>query len=148
MSLYQYSYIVGVASSLVPRPRLPKLSAKDGLVSTDSSSMPSNFSSNIVEKPYTYGSFTCYTDVSSSIRPVINFVSQWLNVRQLIMRFSGSVPQRLVLKPEQWVAIEAIYNGRDVFVWLPTGFGNEYLLSGANLFLDNLDGGRHLLVSG
>ena len=34
----------------------------------------------------------------------------------------------VVLKPEQWVAIEVIYNGRDVFVWLPTGFGKSQAL--------------------
>ena len=31
----------------------------------------------------------------------------------------------LVLKPEQRTAINAVYNGRDVFVWLPTGFGKS-----------------------
>ena len=37
-----------------------------------------NFS-QIFGKPYTYGSFTCYTDVSSSnVRLFIDSVSQWL----------------------------------------------------------------------
>ena len=31
----------------------------------------------------------------------------------------------LKLKPEQRVAIEHIFNGSDVFVWLPTGFGKS-----------------------
>ena len=31
----------------------------------------------------------------------------------------------LVLKPEQRTAINVVYNGRDVFVWLPTGFGKS-----------------------
>ena len=51
-------------------------------------------------------------------------------------------------------AIEAIYNGRDVFVWLPTGFGKSICFqapSNSNLFsAASLTpvGGRHLLVSG
>ena len=35
----------------------------------------------------------------------------------------------LVLKPEQRTAINAVYNGRDVFVWLPTGFGKRACVS-------------------
>ena len=51
-------------------------------------------------------------------------------------------------------AIEAIYNGRDVFVWLPTGFGKSICFqapSNSNLFSAvsfTPVGGRHLLVSG
>ena len=50
-------------------------------------------------------------------------------------------------------AIEAIYNGRDVFVWLPTGFGKSICFqapSNSNLFSATFTrvGGRHLLVSG
>ena len=29
------------------------------------------------------------------------------------------------LKPEQEAAVSAVYKGRDVFVWLPTGFGKS-----------------------
>jgi ATP-dependent helicase YprA (DUF1998 family) len=29
------------------------------------------------------------------------------------------------LKPGQQQSIEAVYNGRDVFVWLPTGYGKS-----------------------
>ena len=29
------------------------------------------------------------------------------------------------LKPEQRSSMEAIYDGRDVFVWLPTGYGKS-----------------------
>jgi len=29
------------------------------------------------------------------------------------------------LKPEQVASISAIYNGKDVFIWLPTGFGKS-----------------------
>ncbi len=29
-------------------------------------------------------------------------------------------------KPEQLDAIRAVYNGKDVFVWLPTGFGKSF----------------------
>ena len=29
------------------------------------------------------------------------------------------------LKPQQRASIQAVYDGRDVFVWLPTGFGKS-----------------------
>ena len=31
----------------------------------------------------------------------------------------------MVLKPEQRASIKAVYEGKDVFVWLPTGFGKS-----------------------
>ena len=31
----------------------------------------------------------------------------------------------LTLKPEQRVAVEFLYEGKDVFLWLPTGFGKS-----------------------
>ena len=31
----------------------------------------------------------------------------------------------MILKGEQKEAIKAIYDGKDVFVWLPTGFGKS-----------------------
>ena len=34
-------------------------------------------------------------------------------------------PSTLVLKKEQVSAVRAVYEGRDVFVWLPTGFGKS-----------------------
>jgi superfamily II DNA helicase RecQ len=34
--------------------------------------------------------------------------------------------QDLVLKPEQLAALEFIFQGKDVFVWFPTGFGVCY----------------------
>ena len=44
----------------------------------------------------------------------------------------------LVLKPEQWVlTIEAIYNGRDVFVWLPTGFGKSICFQALPVVFDH-----------
>ena len=73
------------------------------------------------------------------------------NAQAVDYAFQRLCTPTLVLKPEQWVAIDAIYNGRDVFVWLPTGFGKIICFqapSNSNLFLGNFDGGRHLLVSG
>ena len=29
-------------------------------------------------------------------------------------------------KPEQVAAIQSVYDGKDVFVWLPTGFGKSF----------------------
>jgi len=31
----------------------------------------------------------------------------------------------MVLKPEQKASIKSVYEGKDVFVWLPTGFGKS-----------------------
>ena len=31
----------------------------------------------------------------------------------------------MVLKPEQRASVKAVYEGGDVFVWLPTGFGKS-----------------------
>ena len=43
----------------------------------------------------------------------LSFALQWL------------VSPELTLKPEQQSAIESVYRGKDVFVWLPTGFGKS-----------------------
>lgn len=39
-------------------------------------------------------------------------------------------------KPEQTAAIRAIYQGRDVFVWLPTGFGKSFCYEAIPFVLD------------
>ena len=31
----------------------------------------------------------------------------------------------LILKEEQRLSIQAVYDGKDVFIWLPTGFGKS-----------------------
>ena len=31
----------------------------------------------------------------------------------------------MCLKPEQVASISAVYKGKDVFIWLPTGFGKS-----------------------
>ncbi len=35
----------------------------------------------------------------------------------------------MVLKPEQKASIRHVYDGKDVFMWLPTGFGKSMLRS-------------------
>ena len=37
----------------------------------------------------------------------------------------GYTDTNFSLKPEQKAAVQHLYNGRDVFVWLPTGFGKS-----------------------
>ena len=32
----------------------------------------------------------------------------------------------MVLKPEQEASIKSVYEGKDMFVWLPTGFGKSF----------------------
>ena len=39
-------------------------------------------------------------------------------------------------KPEQTAAIRAIYEGKDVFVWLPTGFGKSFCYEAIPFVLD------------
>ena len=34
----------------------------------------------------------------------------------------------LQLKTEQWSAIESVCGGKDVFVWVPTGFGKSIIM--------------------
>ena len=29
----------------------------------------------------------------------------------------------MMLKPQQWESVKCMYKGKDVFLWLPTGFG-------------------------
>ena len=41
----------------------------------------------------------------------------------------------LRLKPKQEAAIRAVFLGRDVFVWLPTGYGKSIMLSSTSLFV-------------
>ena len=44
---------------------------------------------------------------------------------------------RVVLKPEQRMAIQAVYEGRDVFVWLPTGFGKSLCFQALPFAMDH-----------
>ena len=55
------------------------------------------------------------------------------------------------LKPEQWDSIEAVYDGKDVFVWLPTGYGMSICYTTLPFALDyklgRIDSGNHSVVS-
>ena len=125
--------------SLVPRPRLPKLRT-EGLVSTDSR-MHQLFPNNW-ETVYLQFIYVLHWR-QQQLRPVIyRFRLAMANVN-----FAQAVDYAL----QRLWAIEAIYNGRDVFVWLPTGFGKSICFqapSNSNLFLATAVGGRHLLVLG
>jgi len=43
----------------------------------------------------------------------------------LLFAVSKIGKEGIVLKPEQLQAVQHIYEGRDVFLWLPTGFGKS-----------------------
>ena len=53
-------------------------------------------------------------------------------------------------KPEQTAAIRAIYKGKDVFVWLPTGFGKSFCYEAIPFVLDwklkRTNGGSLVLI--
>ena len=72
------------------------------------------------------------------VRTVV--VSEY-GVRMTLIVFSTNAPQllgtpNLILKPEQRSVIQSICNGKDTFVWLPTGFGLPVdLLSGLPTFV-------------
>ena len=42
-----------------------------------------------------------------------------------VSRALQRVNPAVTLKPEQFAAMRAVYDGKDVFVWLPTGFGKS-----------------------
>ena len=33
--------------------------------------------------------------------------------------------EAMILKPQQWKFVKCMYEGKDVFLWLPTGFGKS-----------------------
>ncbi len=51
----------------------------------------------------------------------------------------------LQLKPEQKASrsIKGLYDGKEAFVWLPTGFGNTFVF---NYKLGHIDSGIHSVV--
>ena len=54
------------------------------------------------------------------------------------------------LKPEQRDSIKAVYDGKDVFVWLPTGYGKSICYTTLPFVLDyklgRIDSGNHSIV--
>ena len=43
---------------------------------------------------------------------------------------------RVSLKPEQRSSMEAIYDGHDVFMWLPTGYGKSLCFQALPFLMD------------
>jgi ATP-dependent DNA helicase RecQ len=56
----------------------------------------------------------------------------------------------LTLKPEQRASIKAVYDGKDVFLWLPTGFGKSICYTTLPFVFDfklgRVDGDSHSVV--
>lgn len=55
----------------------------------------------------------------------------------LIYAHSSLKMSHLSLKPEQRSSMEAIYDGRDVFVWLPTGYGKSLCYQALPFLMDS-----------
>ena len=55
----------------------------------------------------------------------------------LVYALSSLKMSHLTLKPEQRSSMEAIYDGRDVFVWLPTGYGKSLCYQALPFLMDS-----------
>ena len=85
-----------------------------------------------------------HESVYCSKLPCYIYVTLWLLVKELEREFQralGYAVQHVQtatfsLKPEQTAAIRSIYKGKDVFVWLPTGFSKSFCYEAISFVLD------------
>ena len=58
-------------------------------------------------------------------------------LESLVYALSSLKMSHLSLKPEQRPSMEAIYDGRDIFVWLPTGDGKSLCYQALSFLMDS-----------
>ena len=66
----------------------------------------------------------------ASFRNVRDFLSAFFYALENLV-----VPHR-ILKEEQCLSIQAVYDGKDVFIWLPTGFGKSICYHALHFAMD------------